>query len=152
MKKWRLINVTSPVVEFEIGGTVFHSEKIKNLKKTPNFANPILERKILVRNISMPLFLTLSPSYFKQQMIGPGIAVALNSYAFFFSFWHRLFQKRTCILRPSTFGSETIVRSAVSLWLLLHRSNHSRSSNPDWNQTVKTDWRSTVSETMRLLN
>ena len=86
MKKWRLINVTSPVVEFEIGGTVFHSEKIKDLKKTPNFANPILERKILVRNISMPLFLTLSPSYFKQQMIGPGIAVALNSYAFFFLF------------------------------------------------------------------
>ena len=48
MKKFQLAKVTSPSIEFECMGTVIPSPVIEDTKKTPNFAEPILERKILV--------------------------------------------------------------------------------------------------------
>lgn len=48
MKKFQLAKVTSPSIEFECMGTIIPSKTIENTKKTPNFAEPILERKILV--------------------------------------------------------------------------------------------------------
>ena len=48
MKKYQLVNVTSPSIEFECMGEVIKSTVIENTKKTPNFAEPVLERRILV--------------------------------------------------------------------------------------------------------
>ncbi|XP_077992044.1 myoferlin-like isoform X14 [Glandiceps talaboti] len=42
MKKYQLASVTSPSIEFECGGTILESKKIKNTVKNPNFADPIL--------------------------------------------------------------------------------------------------------------
>lgn len=47
MKKFQMVKVTSPVIEFECMGAIIPSQTIENTKKTPNFAEPILERKIL---------------------------------------------------------------------------------------------------------
>lgn len=47
MKKFQLAKVTSPSIEFECMGTIIPSKTIQNTKKTPNFAEPVLERKIL---------------------------------------------------------------------------------------------------------
>ena len=48
MKKYQMVKVTSPSVEFECMGEVIPSTVIENTKKTPNFAEPLLERRILV--------------------------------------------------------------------------------------------------------
>lgn len=48
MKKFQLAKVTSPSIEFECMGTIIPSKTIQNTRKTPNFAEPILERKIMV--------------------------------------------------------------------------------------------------------
>ena len=48
MKKFQLAKVTSPSIEFECMGTIIPSQTIKNTNKTPNFAEPVLERKIMV--------------------------------------------------------------------------------------------------------
>nr|XP_054765598.1 myoferlin-like [Lytechinus pictus] len=42
MAKYMQMSVDSPSVEFEIGGKVVESEVISNLKKSPNFSNPVL--------------------------------------------------------------------------------------------------------------
>ena len=49
MKKFQLAKVTSPSIEFECMGTIIPSQTIENTSKTPNFAEPVLERQILVR-------------------------------------------------------------------------------------------------------
>ena len=48
MKKYQLVKVTSPSIEFECMGEVIPSTVIEDTKKTPNFAEPVLERRILV--------------------------------------------------------------------------------------------------------
>ncbi|XP_072177496.1 myoferlin-like [Diadema setosum] len=42
MKKYQLASVTSPSLEFEIGGKIIQSKVIKNTKKNPNFDQPVL--------------------------------------------------------------------------------------------------------------
>ncbi|KAJ8025764.1 Dysferlin [Holothuria leucospilota] len=42
MKKFQLSSVTSPSIEFEVGGKIIHSKVIKNTKKNPNFSSPVL--------------------------------------------------------------------------------------------------------------
>ena len=42
MKKFQLASVTSPSIEFEIGGKIIESKVIKNTKKNPNFEQPLL--------------------------------------------------------------------------------------------------------------
>lgn len=42
MKKFQLLSITSPSIEFEIGDTVVQSPIIKNTKKNPNFAQALL--------------------------------------------------------------------------------------------------------------
>lgn len=42
MKKFQLLDVNSPSIEFEIGGHVASSAVIKNTKKNPNFADPLM--------------------------------------------------------------------------------------------------------------
>ncbi|XP_070540972.1 myoferlin-like isoform X9 [Ptychodera flava] len=42
MKKFQLASVTSPSIEFECGGNVLQSAKIKNTVKNPNFSEPLL--------------------------------------------------------------------------------------------------------------
>lgn len=60
MKKFQMVKVTSPVIEFECMGAVIPSQTIENTKKTPNFAEPILERKILVGDDRYSRYLYLS--------------------------------------------------------------------------------------------
>ncbi|XP_038071057.1 myoferlin-like isoform X3 [Patiria miniata] len=42
MKKFQLSSVTSPCIEFEVGGKIISSKVIKNTKKNPNFDSPLL--------------------------------------------------------------------------------------------------------------
>jgi hypothetical protein len=42
MQKFQLASVTSPNVEFEVGGHMCSSPVIKNTKRNPNFENPLL--------------------------------------------------------------------------------------------------------------
>lgn len=42
MKRYQLLQVTSPLVEMECGGTVIRSENIKNTKENPNFPKPVI--------------------------------------------------------------------------------------------------------------
>ena len=42
MRKFQLANVTSPSIEFEIGGHILSSGVIKNTKKNPNYDEPLL--------------------------------------------------------------------------------------------------------------
>lgn len=42
MAKFQLSNVTSPSIEFEIGGHMLNSKIIKNTKKNPNFEENLL--------------------------------------------------------------------------------------------------------------
>lgn len=42
MKKYHLLSVTSPSIEFEIGGHLLKSKVIKDTKKNPNFEEPLL--------------------------------------------------------------------------------------------------------------
>ena len=42
MAKFQLGSVTSPSVEFEVGGLVVRSKVIRNTKKNPNFEDPVL--------------------------------------------------------------------------------------------------------------
>ena len=42
MKKYQLASVTSPSLEFEVGGKIIKSKVIKNTKKNPNFDQPLL--------------------------------------------------------------------------------------------------------------
>lgn len=51
MKKYQLVTVTSPSIEFECMGEVIPSTVIEDTKKTPNFAEPVLERRILVSRL-----------------------------------------------------------------------------------------------------
>jgi len=60
MKKFQMVKVTSPVIEFECMGAIIPSQTIENTKKTPNFAEPILERKILVGDDRYSRYLYLS--------------------------------------------------------------------------------------------
>ena len=57
MKKYQLVKVTSPSIEFECMGEVIPSTVIEDTKKTPNFAEPVLERRILVSLISQLLLM-----------------------------------------------------------------------------------------------
>lgn len=52
MKKYQLLSITSPSVEFEIGDTVIQSPIIKNTKKNPNFSQALL----FVDTVSLYLF------------------------------------------------------------------------------------------------
>lgn len=42
MKRFQLANVTSPSVEFEVGGQVVQSKVIRNTGRNPNFDEPVL--------------------------------------------------------------------------------------------------------------
>ncbi|XP_063963834.1 myoferlin-like isoform X10 [Lytechinus pictus] len=42
MKRYQLASVTSPSLEFEVGGKIIKSKVIKNTKKNPNFDQPLL--------------------------------------------------------------------------------------------------------------
>lgn len=42
MRKFQLASVTSPSIEFEVGGHVLSSKVIKNTKRNPNFDEPLL--------------------------------------------------------------------------------------------------------------
>ena len=42
MKRYQLLSITSPSVEFEIGDTIVQSTVIKNTKKNPNFTEALL--------------------------------------------------------------------------------------------------------------
>ena len=42
MRKFQLASVTSPSIEFEVGGHMVQSKVIKNTKKNPNFDDNVL--------------------------------------------------------------------------------------------------------------
>lgn len=42
MQKFQLASVTSPSIEFEVGGHVVQSKVIRSTKKNPNFDDPLL--------------------------------------------------------------------------------------------------------------
>ena len=65
MKKYQLVKVTSPSIEFECMGEVIPSAVIDDTKKTPNFAEPVLERRILVSLMRQLLLMVVENySYF----------------------------------------------------------------------------------------
>ena len=41
MKKYQLATVSSPCIEFEVGGHVIESTVIRNTSKNPNFDDPL---------------------------------------------------------------------------------------------------------------
>lgn len=47
MKKFQLSSVSSPSIEFEVGGKIIHSKVIKNTKKNPNFSSPVLFMEVV---------------------------------------------------------------------------------------------------------
>ena len=42
MRRFQLLQVNSPLVEFECGGVAVKSKNIKNTKDNPNFPDPVL--------------------------------------------------------------------------------------------------------------
>ncbi|XP_071949270.1 myoferlin-like isoform X3 [Antedon mediterranea] len=48
MKKFQLASVTSPSIEFEVGGKVIESKVIKNTKKNPNFDTPLMFLEVML--------------------------------------------------------------------------------------------------------
>ena len=40
MKKYQLANVSSPSIQFEVGGNIVNTSVIKNTSKNPNFEKP----------------------------------------------------------------------------------------------------------------
>lgn len=62
MSRFQLLSVTSPFVEFEIGGQVKYSSVIKNSKRNPNFPNPLLFFDVvLLRSFSLLEYYYFSP-------------------------------------------------------------------------------------------
>ena len=51
MKRFQLLQVTSPLVEFECGGVSVKSKNIKNTKDNPNFPDPVLSFDV----VSLPV-------------------------------------------------------------------------------------------------
>lgn len=47
MKRFQLLQVTSPLVEFECGGKTVRSEPIKDANNNPNFTNPVLSFEVV---------------------------------------------------------------------------------------------------------
>ena len=60
MQKFQMIKVTSPSIEFECMGAIIPSQTIESTNKTPNFAEPILERKILVSAENLIFFIRVT--------------------------------------------------------------------------------------------
>ncbi|XP_033126409.1 myoferlin-like isoform X5 [Anneissia japonica] len=48
MKKFQLASVTSPSIEFEVGGKIIESKIIKNTNKNPNFDSPLLFMEVML--------------------------------------------------------------------------------------------------------
>lgn len=49
MKKYQLTSVTSPSIDFEIGDKKISSTVIKNLKRNPNFDQPLFFFDVVCR-------------------------------------------------------------------------------------------------------
>ena len=47
MKRFQLLQVTSPLVEFECGGETVRSEPIKDANNNSNFTNPVLSFEVV---------------------------------------------------------------------------------------------------------
>ena len=47
MRRFRLLHVTSPLVEVECGGNVVKTSNIKNAKKNPNFPDPVISMDVV---------------------------------------------------------------------------------------------------------
>lgn len=64
MKKYKLGTVSSPCMDFEVGGHIIESTVVKNTAKNPNFDDPLfffdvvscLENIQQFRNIFIPFF------------------------------------------------------------------------------------------------
>ena len=52
MKRYQLLSVDNPSVQLEVGGHIEKSAPIDNLKKNPNFENPHLVFKSVVRTLT----------------------------------------------------------------------------------------------------
>ena len=65
MKRFQLLQVTSPLVEFECGGVSVKSKPIKNTKDNPNFPDPVLSFDVVSgrkTTLVSPAVNTLLPS------------------------------------------------------------------------------------------
>ena len=58
MKRFQLLQVKSPLAEFECGGVAIKSNVIKNANENPNFQDPVLSMDVVSDTLS--LFLSLS--------------------------------------------------------------------------------------------
>lgn len=47
MKRFRLLQVTSPLVELECGGNLVKTKPIQNAKKNPNFPDPVITMDVV---------------------------------------------------------------------------------------------------------
>lgn len=62
MKRFRLLQVTSPLVELECGGNIVKTKHIQDTKKNPNFPDPVISMDVV--RIYNPLSLSLLFSTF----------------------------------------------------------------------------------------
>ena len=59
MKRFQLLPVMSPLVEFECGGVAVKSKPIKNTKSNPNFPDPVLSFDVVSFRSSLLLNLAI---------------------------------------------------------------------------------------------
>lgn len=66
MKRFRLLQVTSPLVKIECGGIIIETKPINDTKKNPNFPEPVLSMDVVrgydSSQISMILLLLYLPA------------------------------------------------------------------------------------------
>lgn len=55
MKRFRLLQVTSPLVELECGGNVVKTTHIKDTKKNPNFPEPVISMDVVSTMNTLPI-------------------------------------------------------------------------------------------------
>ena len=69
MKRFQLLQVKSPLAEFECGGVAIKSNVIKNANENPNFQDPVLSMDVVSDTLSLSFSLSLSPSLFAAQVL-----------------------------------------------------------------------------------
>ena len=87
MSKYQLANVTSPSIEFEIGGHAVQTDIIKNTMINPNFGNPLLFLDVLLpkEELYMPPFnikVRDNRHFGRKPMVGMHVLSTVDEYRF----------------------------------------------------------------------
>ena len=63
MKRYQLLQVTSPLVELECGGHTVRTDHIPNTKKNPNFPKPIVSMDVVSVCVCVTLYVASSSTH-----------------------------------------------------------------------------------------